>query len=107
MPVLAYRGNVLAGRPPAFRSNWHGRCSSTAHGGTMKITGIILVVLGAIALLYGGMQYTTRERVVDVGPVHVDSDRTHQVPYAPMAGAIVLIAGVAMLLGNRRGGLPG
>ena len=72
----------------------------------MKIAGIILVVLGALGLLYGGMQFTTRERVVDAGPVHIDADRSHRVPYAPVGGAVVLIAGAALLLAGRRGGPP-
>ena len=64
----------------------------------MKIFGAILIVLGLLGLAWGGFTYTTREKVVDIGPIHATRDKTHHVPVPPIAGAIALIGGVTLLL---------
>lgn len=68
----------------------------------MKIAGLVLIVLGVLGLLYGGIRYTTRDTVIDVGPIHATAEREHTLPIAPVAGALVLAAGVAVLLISRR-----
>jgi hypothetical protein len=67
-----------------------------------KMLGIILVVLGLAGLAWGGFTYTTREKVVDIGPIHASRDKTHTVPLPPIAGAIALIGGVALLVAGDR-----
>ena len=69
----------------------------------MKIIGICLIVVGVLALAFGGFSYTTRERVVDLGPLKVDADKEHSLPVAPIAGVAALVGGIAMVLaGSRR-----
>jgi hypothetical protein len=68
----------------------------------MRLGGVILVALGALALLYGGFRYTMLDRVVDVGPVKIDVERSHSVPIAPLAGLLVLAAGATMLVVARQ-----
>jgi hypothetical protein len=66
------------------------------------IIGIVLIVLGVIALVHKGFSYTTRERVVDIGPIKADADVTHNVPIEPIAGGLLLAGGVVLVvLGNR------
>ena len=68
-----------------------------------KTFGVILIVLGLVGLAWGGFTYTTREKVVDIGPIHATRDQTHNVPLPPIAGAVALIAGVVLLVaGGRR-----
>lgn len=67
-----------------------------------KAFGIILIALGLFGLVWGGFSYTTREKVVDIGPIHATRDKTHNVPLAPIAGALALAGGVVLLLTNRR-----
>ncbi len=62
-----------------------------------KVLGIILIVLGLAGLAWGGFTYTTREKVVDLGPIHATRDKTHNVPLPPLAGAAALIGGIALL----------
>jgi len=69
---------------------------------TKMIIAIVLIVLGALGLLYQGITYTTRERVLDVGPVHADVDRQHTIPIAPIVGGAALIGGLALLFVGRR-----
>ena len=62
-----------------------------------KMFGIILVVLGLIGLAYGGFSYTTSEKIVDIGPIHASRDKTHNIPLAPIGGALALIGGIVIL----------
>jgi len=57
------------------------------------IVGIILIVVGIIALAYGGFTYTKREKVIDAGPLQVSADKEHHVQFPPVLGAICLAGG--------------
>ena len=63
-----------------------------------KIIGMILIGLGLIGLVWGGFTYTTREKVIDIGPIQATRDQTHTVPLPPIAGALALIGGIALLI---------
>jgi len=68
------------------------------------LTGIILIVVGIIALAYQGITYTTREKVVDIGPIQVSADKTKTLPLPPIVGGVALLGGIALLvIGNKRG----
>jgi len=67
-----------------------------------KALGITLVALGIIGLAWGGITYTTREKVVDIGPIHATRDETHNVAVPPVAGAAALIGGVALLIAGKK-----
>ena len=67
-----------------------------------KTLGIILIVIGLVGLAWGGFTYTTSKKVVDVGPIHATRDQTHHVPLPPIAGALVLIGGVALLVAGKK-----
>jgi len=73
----------------------------------MKLIGIVLIVFGVLALAYGGVSYTTRERVVDLGPLKVDADKEHTVPIAPIAGVGALVGGIALVLAGSKSGIKG
>ena len=63
---------------------------------------MILVALGLFGLAWGGFTYTTREKVIDIGPIHATRDKTHHVPLSPIAGAVALVGGVALLLTGKK-----
>ena len=63
-----------------------------------KILGVILIVLGLFGLAWGGFTYKTREKVVDIGPIHATRDETHTIPLPPIAGAVALIGGIVLLV---------
>jgi len=67
------------------------------------IVGIILIAIGVIALAYGGFTYTTREKVIDAGPLQVSADKEHHVPFSPVLGAICLVGGIVLVvIGSRK-----
>ena len=63
----------------------------------MKIIGVILIIAGVAALLYGGFTYTTHKKAVDVGPIQVDKTEHHSVPLPPLLGVVAIIGGGALL----------
>jgi hypothetical protein len=67
-----------------------------------KTLGVILIVLGLAGLAWGGFTYTTREKVVDIGPIHATRDQTHTVPLPPIAGALALVGGIVLLVAGRK-----
>ena len=67
-----------------------------------KTLGIILIGLGLFALAWGGFTYTTREKVVDIGPIHATREETHNVPVTPIAGAIAVIGGIVLLVASKK-----
>jgi uncharacterized membrane protein YidH (DUF202 family) len=67
------------------------------------IVGIILIAIGIIALAYGGFSYTTREKVIDAGPLQVSADRQKTVPFPPILGGLCLVGGIILVLvGNKK-----
>ena len=71
---------------------------------TATITGIILIVVGVLALAYQGITYTTREKIVDIGPIHATKESTRTFPLPPLLGGVALAGGIALVVaGTRRG----
>lgn len=68
----------------------------------MKLTGIILVVLGVLALAYQGIRYTTREKLIDIGPLKVTASERKTIPLPPIVGGIALVAGIVLILADRK-----
>jgi hypothetical protein len=64
----------------------------------LKIVGIMLIVLGLVALAYGGISYTRREKVVDLGPIEATAERRHTIPLPPVLGGLALAGGVVLLI---------
>ena len=68
-----------------------------------KTLGMILIAVGLIGLVWGGFSYTTRDKVVDLGPIDITRDKTHSVPLPPIFGAVALIGGIVLLVTDKRG----
>ncbi|MGB9334186.1 MAG: hypothetical protein WCB14_04200 [Candidatus Acidiferrales bacterium] len=67
-----------------------------------SIAGILLVVLGALALAYQGITYTRREKVLDVGPIHATKDTEKTIPLPPILGGVAILGGIALLVAGAR-----
>jgi hypothetical protein len=68
----------------------------------MKLLGIILIILGILALVYQGIRYTTQEKLVDIGSLHVTTTERKTIPLPPIVGGIALVAGIALVLAERK-----
>jgi hypothetical protein len=70
--------------------------------GTLIIA-IVLIAIGVVSLAYQGITYTTREKIVDLGPIQATADKKHTVPVPPILGGLALAGGVVLLVvGARR-----
>ena len=67
-----------------------------------RVLGLILIGLGLLGLAWGGFTYTTRQKVVDLGPIHATRDETHSVPLPPSAGAVAVIGGIVLLVSAKK-----
>ena len=62
------------------------------------LIGIILIVVAIAAFGYQGISFTTREQVIDLGPLQMTAEKTRTLPLTPIAGGIELIGGIALLV---------
>ena len=69
----------------------------------LTIVGIILIALGVIALAYQGITYTTKERVIDIGPLKVEATKEKTIPLPPILGGVAIAAGVVLMIAGARG----
>jgi len=68
----------------------------------MKLAGIILIVLGILALVYQGFSYTQTKQDAKIGPLEIQHQETHDVPISPIIGAVCIVAGVVVLVAGGR-----
>jgi hypothetical protein len=66
------------------------------------IIAIILIAIGIVAFAYQGITYTSREKVVNVGPIQMTADTTKTIPLPPIVGAIALVGGIVLLVVGRK-----
>ena len=70
---------------------------------TNTVLAIILIIVGILVFAYQGISYTSREKVIDLGPVQVTAEKTRTFPLPPIVGGIALVGGIVLLLvGNKK-----
>jgi uncharacterized membrane protein HdeD (DUF308 family) len=68
----------------------------------MKALGVILIVLGLLALAYQGFSYTKTEKVLDIGPVEVTAENKETVPLPPLLGGLALVGGIVLVVAGSK-----
>lgn len=70
---------------------------------TYTLTGIILIVIGIVALTYQGITYTKREKVVDFGTLQMTAEKKETIPLSPLLGGFAMVGGIVLLvMGNKK-----
>ncbi len=64
----------------------------------MKLIGILLIVFGVIALALGGINYTKREKVVDLGPIEATTEQHKTIPLSPIVGLAAVAGGIVLVV---------
>ena len=64
----------------------------------ITLVGIALIVLGIVAFAYQGITYTSREQIIDIGPIQATADTRKTIPLPPLLGGLVLAGGIVLLL---------
>ena len=68
----------------------------------MKLIGVLLIVFGLVALAVGGISYTRREKVLDIGPLQATTEKHETIPLSPIAGIAAILGGVALVAAGSR-----
>lgn len=63
-----------------------------------KSIGIILIILGIIMVLYNSFNFTTTEKVVDIGPIEINKEVNHPMAWSPIIGILLAVGGVVLLV---------
>ena len=62
-----------------------------------SLAGLVLLILGVVALAYQGITYTTQKKILDVGPLQATKEEKHTLPLPPVLGCLALMGGVVLL----------
>lgn len=69
----------------------------------MKTTGIVLIILGVLMLIFTGFNFKTKEKVIDAGPIEINKENNHRVNWPPVLGGVLLVGGVVvMVMGKKK-----
>jgi len=69
---------------------------------TTTLLAVILIAIGIVAFGYQGITYTTKENVVDIGPLKVTTEKSNTLPLPPIVGAIALVGGIVLLVAGKK-----
>lgn len=69
---------------------------------TASLMGVLLIVLGLGAFVYRGFSYTTKEKVLDLGPIEASKEETHSVPIPPIAAGMAVAGGIVLVIAGTR-----
>jgi hypothetical protein len=72
------------------------------HINSTTLVGIALIVLGIVAFAYKGITYTSREKVIDIGPIQATADTQKTIPLSPLLGGLALVGGIALVVVGAR-----
>ena len=65
---------------------------------SITLVGIALILLGIVAFAYQGISYTSREKIIDVGPLQASVDTKKTIPLSPLLGGLVLVGGIVLVV---------
>jgi uncharacterized membrane protein len=68
----------------------------------MRTTGIVLIIVGILMFIFSRINFTTKEKVIDVGPIEVNKEKQNSVGWPAYAGGIVTLAGVVLVIAGSR-----
>lgn len=66
------------------------------------VIGLILIILGVVALAYQGITYTSREKIIDIGPFEASADTQKTIPLSPILGGLSLVGGIVLVIIGRK-----
>lgn len=69
----------------------------------MRTLGIVVIVVGVIMMIYTGFTYVTKEKVVDIGPIEINQEKSHPVQWSPIIGGILIVGGILLVAVDKKG----
>lgn len=68
----------------------------------MKNSGVIVIIIGILMVAYTGFNFVTKEKVANIGSIEINKEKNHFVEWSPIIGGVLIVAGVGMLLMNKK-----
>jgi hypothetical protein len=68
----------------------------------MKTTGSVLAIIGLLMIVFTSINFKTKEKVVDLGPLEVNKEKNHTVNWPPVLGAVLLVSGIVIMVTNKK-----
>ncbi len=67
-----------------------------------RTVGVISMIIGTLMLVYGGFNYVSNEKVIDLGPLKINKEKTHSIQWPPFIGVLLLAGGIAIVASDRK-----
>ena len=67
-----------------------------------KPIGIVLVIIGIVMMVYTGFNYVTNEKVMDLGPIEINAEKSHNVQWPPIVGLVLIVGGVVVIVLDKK-----
>jgi UDP-N-acetylmuramyl pentapeptide phosphotransferase/UDP-N-acetylglucosamine-1-phosphate transferase len=67
-----------------------------------KTIGIIVIIIGVLMFVFTGFNFTTKEKVVDLGPLQIDKEKNHPVRWSPIIGGVLVVGGIVLVAVNKK-----
>lgn len=68
----------------------------------MKTLGIVLIAVGILMMAITGINYVTKEKVVDLGPLEINKEKNHPIQWSPIVGGVLFIGGIIVLAAKKK-----
>ena len=68
----------------------------------IRLLGLAMIILGVVAFVYHGITYTTREKIIDIGPIQASADSKKTIPLPPLLGGLALAGGIILVFIGRK-----
>jgi uncharacterized membrane protein HdeD (DUF308 family) len=68
----------------------------------IAVLGVILIIIGVVALAYQGISYTKKDKVVDLGPLKVETEKKETIPLPPVLGVVAIVGGIVLIAVSAR-----
>jgi uncharacterized membrane protein HdeD (DUF308 family) len=68
----------------------------------IAVLGVILIIIGVVALAYQGISYTKKDKVVDLGPLKVETEKKETIPLPPVLGVVAVVGGIVLIAVSAR-----
>jgi len=99
----SHSGQSTTSAVASSAGRWRGACiSALFQEASMKLIGVLLIVLGLVALAVGGFSYTKQEKILDIGPIHATNEEHKTIPISPITGVVAVAAGIALVVVDTR-----
>lgn len=67
-----------------------------------RLIGILLVIIGIVMIAYTGINYVTKDKIVDVGPIEVSKEQNHSFEWSPVVGGVLLLVGIVVVVADKK-----